>query len=259
MKTYLIILLVFVGCKTQEQIQREQMVDNLAVQIVEGQKMSADYTVKITEVQEKLNDLQGKIEEKGYLRNQEIESQNKEIKEEMSILREQIKLLKEKQTEQDKELAEIKDLQKKQNDYLQKVLKTLGSKKKVTPKKRTLRDDYNDAMALYRKGKYSKSKNILIRLSNNNKVIGKTRAHVLHNLGMIAYMDKDYNTAKTLFSKLFTEFPKSSFNKNGLLFLGKSFQKTSENESAKQVLEELMKLYPKARQIKEAKNILQKI
>jgi TolA-binding protein len=260
MKTLIVMLVLLVGgCKTQEQIQREQMVDNLAVQIVEGQKMSADYTVKINEVQERLNELQGKVEERGYLKSQELENQNKELNEKISIIEEQLKLLKEKQDTQAKDINAIKDLQEKQNQYLQKVLKTLGSKKKAVRKRKGTTAQYNEAMNLYRKGKYAASKNILIKLSENKKVSGKTRAHVLHNLGMIAYMDKDFETAKTLFSKLFTEFPKSSFNKNGLLFLGKSFQKSKQKEQAKQVLEELIKLYPKAKQVKEAKLILKKI
>ncbi|MFZ9000489.1 MAG: tetratricopeptide repeat protein [Bacteriovoracaceae bacterium] len=261
MKTLIVmtLLLIIGGCKTQEQIQREQMVDNLAVQIVEGQKMSADYTVRINDVQDKLNMLQGKIEESGHNKSLELEGKNKELQEKISIIEEQLKLIKEKQENQAKELTEIKVLQEKQNKYLQKVLKSLASKKKVKPKKRDVKDQYKDAMNLYRKGKYAASKNILIKLSQNKKVSGKTRAHVLHNLGMIAYMDKDFETAKTLFSKLFTEFPKSTFNKNGLLFLGKSFQKSKQKEQAKQVLEELIKLYPKAKQVKEAKLILKKI
>lgn len=218
MKTYLLIfLLVLSACKTQEDIQREQMVDNLAVQIVEGQKLSADYTVKISDLQERINDLQGRLEEKGYQKNQLHEQENKEIKERISIIEEQIKLFREKQESFTKEFETIKKTQKEQNDYLQKLLQSL---KKKGSRPKTLSATYKNGLSEYRKANYDSAKNIFLKLIDNKKIQGKTRAHVLHNLGMIAYIDKDYKSSKTYFSKLYTEFPKSSYNKNGLLFFG---------------------------------------
>ena len=61
--TCLTILLVLGGCKTQEQIQREQMVDNLSIQMRDSQSTRANFTVRMQELEERLGQLTGQLEE----------------------------------------------------------------------------------------------------------------------------------------------------------------------------------------------------
>ena len=59
----LAIVATLVGCKTQEEIRREQMVDSLGVQMVQSQQLVADTTVKIQALEERLGGLTGKLDE----------------------------------------------------------------------------------------------------------------------------------------------------------------------------------------------------
>ena len=55
----------------------------------------------------------------------------------------------------------------------------------------------------YKKGRYSAAKGKLESLLSGKKVSGTKRARTIHNLGMIAYIQKDNNAALTYFSKAF--------------------------------------------------------
>ena len=113
-------------------------------------------------------------------------------------------------------------------------------------------------MGLYRRAKYAQAKSILLDLVD--KKFSETRkARVIHNLGMIAYMDKENDKALAYFSRLFTEFPKTGYNKNGLMFLAKTLQRMKKNEEAKQALNELITRFPKAKQVAQAKKMLKQL
>ena len=58
-----LIFLLLISCKTREDLAREKVVDTLAIQFKENQKMSSDITVKVQEFEEKVSQLSGKIEE----------------------------------------------------------------------------------------------------------------------------------------------------------------------------------------------------
>jgi len=255
-KTLLVISSLFIligACKTQEEIQREQLVDNLSLQMVQGQKSQADMTVKYQALEEQVTLLRGELEQKGYNQEQQRQSELKGLEDRVLLLEESQKDLSEKMTSIQGQLAENKN-------FLDKVLKALGSKgKSKTTKKAAPKSPYWAAMESYKVGKYKQAKNELLSLLNGNKVKGTRKARVLHNLGMIEYMDKKNEDALVYFSKLFTEFSSSGYNKNGLLFLGKTFDRMGRKEEAKQTLEELVRRFPKAKQVTEAKKILKKL
>ena len=48
--------LVF-SCKTREDIAREQMVDNISMQVRDGQKLNADFTVRLQSIEDRINSL----------------------------------------------------------------------------------------------------------------------------------------------------------------------------------------------------------
>ncbi|TNF03107.1 MAG: tetratricopeptide repeat protein [Deltaproteobacteria bacterium] len=239
------------ACKTQEEIQREQMVDNMSLQMIEGQKGQAEMTVKYQALEEQVAMLRGELEQKGYNQEQKRQSELKGLEDRVNLIEESQKDVSEKMAAVQKQLEENKE-------FLNKVLKALGSKSapKAAAKPKS---PYWEAMDSYQAGKYKEAKDQLLALLNGNKVNGTQKARVLHNLGMIEYMDKKNDDALIYFSKLFTEFSSSGYNKNGLLFLGKTFNRMGRKEEAKQTLEELVKRFPKSKQVDEAKKLLQKL
>tara|TARA_R100000656_G_scaffold100565_1_gene73059 strand:- start:964 stop:1707 length:744 start_codon:yes stop_codon:yes gene_type:complete len=238
------VLVVLTGCKTQEEIRREQLVDNLGVQMVQSQKMVADATVTLSTIEERIQGLTGKLDELDRNSQVQLQTQVDALNQRMTLMEETNKTLQAKVEEQSK--------------YLQDVLGTLktlssgsGAKKKLS--------DYDQAMSEYGKGRYSSAKPILVKLLEDKSIKGSKQARVMHNLGMISYMDKQYDKALVYFSRLFTEHEKTGYNKNGLLFLGRTFDKLGQKEQAKQTLGELIKRFPDAKQVKAAKEMLEKL
>ena len=251
-------LIVFASCKTQEEIQREQMVDNLSIQMVENQKLTAGSKVRLQNIEERLGMITGQFEDTNH-------NTKELITKEVQLLREKVLLLEEKDKSNSealnlnqKKLAEIEEKLRQQDKYLKKVLATLsgaGAVKKSSKK----RSAYDSAMYDYKKARYKSAKSKLEALESNKKIKGSKRARVLHNLGMISFMNKDDNSAMAYFGKLFTESPKSSYNANGMLYLSKSLNRMGQKEQAKQTLEELIKRFPKSKRVKEAKAQLKKL
>ena len=241
-------LILLGACQTQETIQREQMLDNLSLQLVQSQKLVADTTVKIQALEERMGMLTGQVEETGHKSNVAAE-------ESMTSFSQRISLLEQSQTQNAKDLNEIKSTLASQKVYLDKVvgmLSKLGAAESAPKKKSSL---FDEAMTNYRKGRYEAAKAQLLELEKDSSIKGTRKAHVLHNLGMTHYLSKDYNTASSYFSRLFTEHSDSSYNKNGLLFLAKSFRARKENAKAIATLDELLSRYPDAKQVAEAKKI----
>ena len=236
------------SCKTQEQIQREQLVDKMAIKVQQGQKLSAEYAVRLQNLEEKLTQKIGKLEDIQH-------SQGELFSKDIETSKENMNQIKMDLDEQKKALLLIANQMEQQKTYLDKLLSSLNKLAGVKPKKRK-RSNYDHAMHLYKRGKYPQAQNELLKLLNNKKIKGKRKARVIHNLGMIAYMDGKYSDAVTLFSRLYTKYPKSPYTPRGLLFLGKSFNKINRGAEAKQVLQELVKNYPKSKYNKEAKKLL---
>ncbi|WP_127718182.1 tol-pal system YbgF family protein [Halobacteriovorax sp. HLS] len=251
-------LIIFGSCKTQEEIQREQMVDNLSIQMVENQSLTADSKVRLQNIEERLGMLTGQVEETNH-------STKEQLSKEVQTLREKVTFLEEKekanQTTQDmnqKRLTEIEDQLVKQDAYLKKLLATLSGATAAKKSSKKL-SDYDSAMLDYKKGHYSSARPKLEALESSSKIKGSKRTRVLHNLGMVSYIGKDDKAAVVYFSKLFTEFPKSNYNANGMLFLSKSLVRMKQNDQAKQTLEELIKRFPKSKKVKDAKAMLKKL
>lgn len=244
-----LLLLTITACKTQEEIQREQLVDTISLQMVQGQKLQAEYTVKMQSLEEQIAHLRGELEQKGYNREQKRQSEQKSLEDRVSLIEESQKDVVTRMSSVQKHLEE-------NQAFLQKVLKTL---EKSSPKPKKKVSPYWAAMNNYKAGNYKTAKDQLLDLLNKNSVKGSGKARVLHNLGMIEYMDKKDKEATIYFSKLFAEFSSSGYNKNGLLFLARSFKRMGKKEEAKQTLEELVKRFPGAKQATQAKKLLDKI
>lgn len=254
----LIILLSLGACKTQEEIQREQMVDNLSIQMVENQKLTADSKVRLQGIEERLGMLTGQVEDTTHDTKQQLLSQLSSLTEKVTLLEEKDKNSQIVLDVTQKRLTSIEEQLKTQDKYLKKLLATLSGKTKKGSSKKKL-SKYDSAMRDYKKGRYKEAKVKLEALATSKRIKGKKKARVLHNLGMISFIQKDDNSAMAYFGKLFSNFPRSNYNANGMLFLSKSFMRQNQNDQAKQTLEELIKRFPKSKKVKEAKKLLSKL
>lgn len=241
-------LLALGACQTQETIQREQMMENLSLQLVENQKLVADTTVKIQALEERMGTLTGQVQESDQKSTMAAQTT-------MEGLSSKIALIEQTQAQNAKDLVDVKASLASQKEYLDKVVAMLGKLGAGDSSAKKKSDPFQEAMTNYRKGKYEVAKKELLALEKSGKYKDTQAANILHNLGMTYYLSKDYNTAASYFSRLFTEFEKSSYNKNGLLFLAKSFRARKENDKAKATLDELIKRYPKSKQATEAGKI----
>lgn len=243
------VLIFSSSCKTQEEIKREQMVNNLALQMTEGQKVNANTTVRLQQIEERLGMVSGQIEETDYKSKQEFQQSVSTLQEKITVLEESNKAYKESITQIEAKLEA-------QEKFLDKILKTLNSltnKKKITNKKKT---PFEQAVSNYRGGKYKKAKPQFEALLASGKFKGTNRARILHSLGIMAYVEKDNQAAMGYFGKLFTEHSKSGYNGSGLLHLARTFVRLGEKEQAKETLNELIKRFPKHRRAQDAKKML---
>jgi TolA-binding protein len=251
----LIATVLAVGCKTREDIEREQRVNDMSVQVIEGQKLSADVTVRLQAMEERLNSLGGVMEETSH------EAEQKILKR-LTALEERLVVLEEGNKVTGPELAQLKADVAAQSKYIQDVLgtlKNLSGTKSAPAAKAKEASPYEAAMELYGKGRYKDARAPLIALYEDKKITGARRARILHNLGMIDYMAKNDQESLVFFSRLFTEFPKSGYNKNGLLHLGRIFQRLNKPEEARQSYTELVNRFPDAKEAKTAKANLEKL
>ena len=255
MKCLLPLILLFIfSCKTQEQIRRQQMVDNMAMQMVQNQKLSADTTMRLQNLEQQILETTGKFEEKDHRKEILIKKDLEELKKTIAVLQE---LDQNNQSQIDglsNDIEIIKLKLEENKKFMAKVLETLDKLTKVPARKKV--KPYARAIKLYRSGRYKKARPALEKLLKSRRIRGNRKARIYHNLGMIAYMDKRYQEATVLFSKLFTKYPKAPYNPNGLYFLGKSFLKLGQKENAKGIFKELIKKYPKSKKVKDAKKYL---
>jgi TolA-binding protein len=241
----ILLLLILVACKTQEDINRDQQVDTMAAQMAQHQKLSAQYTSKTLELEEKLTKMIGSIDEREH---QNYQTTNQEINNSKRSIE-----------ELQKDLDSVKVQMLEQKEYLEKILASLSKMGEAPSKKKSQKAGYEEAIRLFTKGNVKEAKPILAGLLDDKKLDLSQRAKVNYYLGMIAYQEKKFSDAVTLFSRLYTEYPSSSHNPSGLLYLGRSFLKLKKNEEGKQVLEELVEKFPNNSNAQKAQDILKSL
>lgn len=253
----LLLLLLISGCKSQEEIKQEQMIENMSMQMVQNQKLAAELTVRVQSLEQKLNVTTGQLEEQGHEKDQSFNKKMEELQAAVKLQSEKQTNLVERSEQDHDEMLVLKQELVDQKSFVEQVLKTL---KKITGKSKQAKlSTYDRAMKNYRKGRYKTANPLLGQLYKNKKIKGNKRARVIHNLGMIAFMNKKHADASTYFSKLYVKFPNAPYLANGLYYLGLSFQKLNKNENAIQIYKTLIKKFPKSNSSKKAKKSLDKL
>lgn len=245
MKTiyFLLPVLLLISCKTREQIAREKLVDDLASQMKDGQVLQSEGLTKIQSMEEQIALTSGKIEEA-----------SQESKTKIETLQSQVNQLEIQLQENDEKLSEMSEQLTQQEAYIKKVLNVLEGMSGKKPPKRG-GTPFDKAMRYYKSGKYDKARPIFMSLLKENPPVNRKK-RLLHNLGIVEYLTKNYNDALTYFSRLYTEYPKSAYNKNGLLHLGKTFIALNKKDEATETFKMLKKNFPKSKHAKQADDIL---
>lgn len=249
------LVLLIQACKTTEELQREQMVDNLSIQMAQNQKLSAEAQIKIQNLEERINNINGTLEETGHKVDTTYSNQMKENQQKLELLQKVIddstlreRKLSERVGNLEKELAEQKKYIKQVLSVLNKVNSTVEDNKKRSP--------YQEAFYNFNKGKNKLALPQLESLLESKKIKGKRRARVLNALGMLNYWSRKDDQAIVYLSKLFTEHPKAPYTTNGLIYMAKAFKRKGEKEQAISALEMLIQKYPSSKKISQAKKLL---
>lgn len=245
-------------------MRREQMLDNVASQVGQGQRTHAETSLRISQLERNLSVANGKIEELEHDNKQNTQGEIATLKKEISALQKDLE-------DRDNTLKEIQNTLEEQKKYLKEVLDTLatlneaGAQKKKSKKKDELDEEKNNkspyelAIQYYHDGKYQEAKPALVELLKNKKINGNNRAKIIHSLGMINYLEENFDDSITYFGRLFSEHPGSSLNSGGLLHLGLSLKHQKKKQEAKLALEECLRRYPKSKSATQAKELLQKL
>lgn len=256
------------GCKTQADIQRERTVETLNQQIVQNQKTNANSNLRLQTIEEHVQRLTGLVEESQQRKN-ETDKENTGLKDKISLLEENNR----KQNEAIKMLAEKVNEQTRYIEDVVKTLTALSEQKnesknnkqidlKVGVEDRDLAANaggFQAAVGLYKTKNYSDAKSIFLDLVDDKKTKRKDKEGSLQYLGLIEYRLKNYEEAKVYFSRLFSEYPKSTFNATGLLYLARTFKELKQNNEASMTLEELLSRYPESKEAKEGAKLKAKL
>lgn len=258
-----LILVLAASCKTQEDIRREQTVQNLNEEVQQTKKTAATGNSRFTALEDQINRLNGLIEETNH-NNSKQAQENKQQADRIASLEEANK----KQVEYLKALTEKVN---NQSGYIEEVIASLAklsekSAEKPASKKKTVKDDdavvaasddnvpatFDNGLKKFKVKEYNNAKEIFEKVADNKKASKKNREGATHYLGMIDLKNKKYESAKVHFSKVFSENPSSPYAPAALLNLGKTFTQLKSKEEAYMTYDELISRFPKSKEAQEA-------
>ena len=239
------------ACKTTEQIRQEKRVDDLA-------NLSADYDGRLQNLETSLQKLHGQLEETEHQIQALGQEEQNTTQKSIELLQEQFKALQEVQKEQDKTLQEIKTQLAAQQKYIGEVATALTA---FNPKSKgsSWQTNYDLGQKYFKENKYAKALPLLQPLVQEKAVTNDKRAALLYALGMMEYAQKNNTQAIYYLGTLYQEFPKSTYNHNGLLVLGKTFKRQGQNDKAIATWEELQSSFPQSKKANAAADEIAKL
>lgn len=249
---FIIISFMLQSCfKTAEQIRREKQVDH---QLAQSSRIIADLNIKIEELQGRLAQATGQIEEIDHKATKSNQEQKMSFSETLAQLQEQVRILSEENQKNKTQIAELNEQVSSQKKYIKKVNSTLtGINKKSTS---TSQSTLKKAHKAFDKKQRKTAKKLYLQVLSEGKINNAVKNHVYYNLGLIEYYYGKYDDALAYFSKIYTKYPRSSYAPKSLLYIGRSFKKSKRKDEATATFEELIKNYPKSKQAAEAKKEL---
>jgi len=255
------LLIALSGCKTQEDIRREKVVENLNEQVAQTQKNTANSNSRFVALEEEVAKLTGKIEDSTHSRQQEAKN--------YVIIQDRLANLEEANKKQTEFIKSLNEKIQDQSKYLEQVVAGLSSlaEKKEAPKKKESKETSSsseivsakNAIAKFKAKDFEESKSMFQSILENAKSKKKDKEAADYYLGMIEYKAKHFEEAKVYFSKLFTQNPDSSFAAPTLLNLAKSFFQLKSKDEGVQTLNELITRFPKSKEAAEGAKLKTKI
>ena len=239
------LIFLFTSCKSTEEIQRQEMFNQMAIQLEANNKLTAELVTRVSDLETQVNQITGKVEESQY-KNEQL------VKENINKITENISTISEKLKNNDKELIQAKQRLKQQNKYIKNINSAISGAA-TSSKKTSL---YDQAMSNYKRGRYKTALKQLATVLKENKVKGNQKARVLHNMGIIHFMNKKYDNSLTYLSRVLTEHGKTGYVKNALFYIGKSFSAQGKTKEANAAFNRVIKKYPSSSQAKQAKKLL---
>ena len=256
-KFVLIATLVVSSCATEEEIARRKALARVVEEMKSQQKITKNLLLKSMRIEQSLGTVSGKIEENQYKEGLNLEQNVQNLTSEI----EKIKNLQQNNAkqilEQKNQLKALEGVINEQKTYLDKVLKEI---KKVSRVQISRTISLKSALIDYQDKKYPRAKQKfekILSAPKKYKLSKKDTPRVLHNLGIIYFIEKDYKNAQSLFSQLFSEYEKSGLNSSGLYHLGLCFKEQNNQELMKQTFTLLKEKFPKSRYTKKAKKFLE--
>lgn len=266
---FILSILIFTsqGCKTQADIQRERTVETINQQIVQNQKTNANSNLRIQTIEEHVQRLTGLLEES-------LQKKSESDKDNV-VLKEKITMLEENNRKQNEAIKLLAEKVSEQTKYLENVVQTLNTISNQKSESKTKSSDlkigvddkelaansggFQAAVGLYKAKSYADAKSIFLDLVDDKKTKRKDKEGSLQYLGLIEYRLKNFEEAKVYFSRLFSEYPKSTFNATGLLYLARTFSELKQKDEATMTLEELLTRFPETKEAKEGAKLKSKL
>lgn len=268
---FLVSLLAFASCKTQEDIRREKAVESLNEELQQTKKSAFTGNSRLNSVEEQLAKVTGLTEEMAHNKAQMIKDNQ--------ALNERIVTLEENQKRQSEVLKTLSEKTVEQQTYIAEVLSELKKltekpSEKFSSKKKGIKPDsveldleedgalktnneptLENGLLKFKAKNFEDAKEIFSQVIDNKRSNKKAREAALHHLGVIEFKNKNYEAAKVHLSKLFSGNPESKYAAATLLFLGKTFKALKSNEEAEMTFAELKERFPKSKEAQEASKI----
>jgi TolA-binding protein len=198
------------------------------------------------DLQNQLNQMNGKIEEMEY-RQRQVDPENiKKMNESLNVIK----------TQQESEAGQLNQIQnelKEQRAFMEKVTASLSSMKAAPkPQKKSVKEELAQGLDQIKKDKYADARKTLEPIIDHSDLTPGEQNKVLHGLGKVEYYTGNSDKALVYFSKIYTKYPKSSLAPSSLLFIGRTLNKMGKKEEAKQAFEKVIEDYKGTKEANEA-------
>lgn len=245
-----LLLFLSVSCiKTAEQVNREKRFDSMAENLKDSQGLLAETAEQLRNLRSQIDKLNGRVEELEH-KNRQLDPQS------ISSMNENVTLLKSQRDADAQQLTQIQAELKEQRAFLEKVtagLAALSEKPKAASKKKSAKEELNEALALVKSGKHSKARSELEALVDAEGLTAGDNNKLLHGLGQVEFETKNFEKALVYFSKIYTKYPKASLAPSSLLYIAKSLKGLGKTAEAKEAFARVAEDYPDSKEAKEAK------
>lgn len=259
----ILILLSNISClRTNDQIRKDQVVETLPSQVEQSQKLIAQMTLRMNELETRLQNYNGNIEEIEYRQQKLIPSTQQEIQNKMAEQSKEINSLRSEIMKNERELSNVKSLLAEQKEYISKVNETLANLSKPSSTTQTSTDPlkhFKDGIKYYQQKKHDSAETHLLLALKNEKLSAADTNVVYQALGHIEFTKKNYSQSNIYFSKIFTKYPNSSMAPDALLHMARAFREQKNQAAAKEAYNTFIKEYPSHSYLSSAKKELSEL